>query len=335
MRLARLVPVLVVSCSLFAPLGNIICGDTFGSDPNNTFEIEFVPIGQPGNPPYSIENPAGAVPYNYRIGKYEISEQMIDKANALGGLGITKDTRGPNKPATSVTWFEVARFVNWLNTDAGYPVAYKFDALGNFQLWDPNDPGYDATNLYRNKRARYVLPSIHEWHKAAYYDPDAGVWYDYPTGSSSVPDGIDFPGDPNFDAVFFDGGSNPQPNDVTNVGLLSPFGTAGQGGNVREWEETAFDRINDDPADHRHVQGGSLNDSANGLAAFNSGVGTNPALDSPIIGFRVALVPEPGALLLVGIYLFLNLGVGRCGCAARSIISLSITPINKLLKELE
>jgi len=52
------------------------------------------------------------VPYSYRIGKYEISEQMIDKANALGGLGITKDSRGPDKPATNVTWFEAAKFVN-------------------------------------------------------------------------------------------------------------------------------------------------------------------------------------------------------------------------------
>ena len=31
------------------------------------------------------------------MGKFEISEQMIDKANALGGLGITKDSRGADK----------------------------------------------------------------------------------------------------------------------------------------------------------------------------------------------------------------------------------------------
>lgn len=39
---------------------------------------------------------------------------MIDKANTLGGLGITKDTRGPDKPATDVSWNEVARFINFL-----------------------------------------------------------------------------------------------------------------------------------------------------------------------------------------------------------------------------
>ena len=270
--------------------------DMFGSDPNNSFEIEFVPIGDPGNPPYSVANPAGSVDYEYRIAKYEVSEQMIDKANALGGLGIGKDTRGPNKPATSISWFEAARFVNWLNTSTGNVPAYK---AGGSQLWDPNDPGYDGNNLYRNRLAKYFLPSIDEWHKAAYYDPNGGVWHDYPTGSSSVPDGIDFVGDPNFEAVFFDGGVNPQPNDVIDVGLLSPYGTFGQGGNVREWEETAFDRSNDFSGEHRHVQGGSLNDGSNSLAAFNSGVGTSPQLESSIIGFRVIAIPEPLTLLLV------------------------------------
>src|SRR5262249_31006379 len=76
----------------------------------NTFSIDFVTIGNPGNPPAASGTPqsAGSVPYVYRMGTYEISEQMIDKANALGGLGITKDTRGPDKPATSVSWYEAA-----------------------------------------------------------------------------------------------------------------------------------------------------------------------------------------------------------------------------------
>src|SRR3954452_9182524 len=58
--------------------------DTFGSGANS-FNIDFVTIGNPGNAPDANPNPAGAVDYTYRIGKYEVSEQMIDKANALGG----------------------------------------------------------------------------------------------------------------------------------------------------------------------------------------------------------------------------------------------------------
>ena len=73
--------------------------DTFGSG-TNSFEIEFVTIGQPENPPDTTgdPNPAGAVPYEYRIGKYEISEQMIDKANVVGGLGLTRGRSRTSRP---------------------------------------------------------------------------------------------------------------------------------------------------------------------------------------------------------------------------------------------
>jgi hypothetical protein len=105
-------------CLVFLLLAaaNRAAADTFGSGVN-TFDIEFVTVGNPGNAADDITaNPdfAGSVPYSYRMGKFEISEQMIDKANAEGGLRISKDTRGADKPATSVSWNEAARFMNWL-----------------------------------------------------------------------------------------------------------------------------------------------------------------------------------------------------------------------------
>jgi formylglycine-generating enzyme required for sulfatase activity len=171
--------------------------DTFGSGAN-TFDIEFVTIGNPGNAADTTGNPipAGKVDYTYRVGKFEISEQMIEKANGLGGLGITKEIRGADKPATAVSWNEAARFVNWLNTSTGSPPAYKFDiqpgeagysANANIELWTISDPGYNPNNLYRNSLARYFLPSAHEWYKAAYYEPISGVYYDYPTASDNAP----------------------------------------------------------------------------------------------------------------------------------------------------
>lgn len=119
------------------------------------------------------------MPYAYRIGKYEISEQMIEKANvatagAANPLGITTTPRGPNKPASGISWIEAARFVNWLNETSGYSPAYKFGtnpAVQGFELSQPADPGYDPANLFRNGLAYYVLPSTDEWYKAAIYDP--------------------------------------------------------------------------------------------------------------------------------------------------------------------
>jgi len=258
--------------------------DTFGSEAN-TFDIEFVEIGNPGNAADTTgtPNPAGSVSYPYRIGKYEISEDMIDKANAEGGLGITKNTLGPDKPATLISWFEAAKFVNWLNTSKGSTPAYKFDSFGNFQLWQSGDAGYDSNNRYRNSLALYVLPSMDEWYKAAYYDPNSSVYYNFPTGSDSAPDGIDFSGDTSFDAVFSDGYSNLNPNDIFNVGVLSPYGTAGQGGNVWEWEETDYDLVND-----------SLD---SGLVSTFRAFGY-ASYENLGIGFRVASIPEPSTLLL-------------------------------------
>ncbi len=170
------------SCVCFSSAAH---ADNFGSGAN-AFDIEFVPIGDPGNlaDTSGFPDPAGSVPYDYRIGKFEISEQMIDKANALGGLGLTHDNRGSDKPVTSVSWFDAAKFVNWLNTSEGHSPAYKFDGGDNFQLWSPGDAGYQPNNLFRNKLTKYVLPNVDEWYKAAYFDPVAGAWNAFPTGSA-------------------------------------------------------------------------------------------------------------------------------------------------------
>ncbi len=298
--LALLLPALFCGVS-----ANRAAADTFGSGAN-AFDIEFVTIGNPGNaadttgvpiPPY----PTGSVAKTYRIGKFEISEQMIDKANALGGLGITKDIRGSDKPATNVSWFEAIKFVNWLNTSTGSTPAYRVNGSGNFQLWQPSDAGYNPDNLYRNSLAKYFLPSVDEWYKAAYYDPTSGVYNNFPTGSNPVPDGIDFAGDPNFDAVFSDHYFNPQLNDIANVGVLSPYGTAGQGGNVWEWEETEFDLVNNSISSARGIRGGNWDSNFDSLSS-SSRFNIFPAFGFDFIGLRVAsiAIPEPSTLAILG-----------------------------------
>jgi sulfatase modifying factor 1 len=274
--------------------------DTFGSG-TNSFNIDFVTIGNPGNPPDmgGVPIQAGSVPYLYQIGKYEISEQMIDKANALGGLGITKDTRGPNKPATSISWFEAAKFVNWLNTSSGFSPAYKFDAAGNFQVWQPSDPGYVPGGMFRNSLAKYVLPSVDEWYKAAYYDPVAGVYYHYPTGSNTAPTAV-ASGTAAGTAVY----QQITPADITQAGGLSPYGTMAQGGNAAEWNETVFDVFHAQvpKLGSRVARGGDYGNVAGELLS-TGGLEFNPSSEFQNIGFRVVSVvfePSTIALMLAG-----------------------------------
>lgn len=299
---------LAICAAIVLSMPHAVQADSFGSG-INSFEIEFVTVGDPGNPADTTgaPNPAGSVSYSYRIGKYEISEELVNKAVAQAAddgqiLDVSTSNRGPNKPATNVSWFEAAQFVNWLNTSEGFTPAYKFEPIEpmipilEFELWEPEDSGYDPDNLFRNSNAKYFLPSVDEWYKAAYFDPVAGVYYDYATGSDTPPDGIDFPGDTDFEAVFLDGGSNPMPNEVSNVGLLSPYGTGGQSGNVAEWEETEFDLLNDSIDMLRGVNSGLWNGPIRSSSRRGSSF---PRASTSARGFRIAsIIPEPSAFVL-------------------------------------
>lgn len=281
----------------------------FGTS-GDQFTMEFVPIGNAGNTADTTgsPNPAGAVAYAFSMGKYEVSEDMINKANTLGNLGITKDTRGTDKPATNVSWNEAARFVNWLNTSAGFQPAYKFttqpsdmsySANENISLWTMGDPGFNAANPFRNSLAVYVLPSIDEWYKAAYHDATAGTtgtYFNYPTGSDMAPTTV--ASGTGAGTAVYGQASATGPADIMSAGGLSSYGTAGQGGNVFEWEETESDLLNNLPSSARDVRGGMwFNGSPDLQSSLRSNAG--PATSFNVVGFRVAsvAVPEPSPVL--------------------------------------
>ena len=280
-------------------------GIIFGSGVNQ-FNMEFVPIGSPGNADDTTGNPipVGSVGYEYQIGKFEVSEDMIEKFNASQSLIITKDTRGANKPATSVSWNEATRFVNWLNTSTGGFAAYNFTTGGvndNIALWTAADAlDFDAANPFRSLRANFVLPSMDEWYKAAYYDPVTSTYFDYPTGSNTAPTAVasgTTAGTAVYDQPFGQG-----PADITQAGGLSPFGVMGLGGNVYEWGETETDLVNDSTSSRRGLRGGVWGNGSFVLSSSNR-YGDNPADESDEGGFRVAslsssaVVPEPSSLM--------------------------------------
>ncbi len=288
--------------------------DTFGSG-GNAFTIDFVDIGNAGNandsgPTGIYFTPYGGVGYEFQMGTYEISEDMINKANAEGGLFITKDTRtSVNQAATSVSWNEAARFVNWLNVSKSYAPAYKFSlnpgdggytsntqASANLVLWTPGDAGYDASNQYRNSNAHYFLPSENEWYKAAFYSGSGTTYFDYATGSNSIPTAV-ASGTGAGTAVY--NGVAAAPADITQAGGLSSYGTMGQDGNVWEWNESAFTAPNDSASEGRALRGGDWGSTEDFLVRASDRLNFSPSSSFNVIGFRVASVPEPSTTVLM------------------------------------
>jgi len=272
--------------------------ESFGTGAS-AFTMEFVTIGNPNNAADTTgaPNPAGSVAYTYNLAKYEVSRDMITKANAAGSLGITMydmSSYGGNgllKPATGISYYEAAKYVNWLNTSTGGTAAYKFSG-STFQLWSSTDAGYNANNMFRNSLAKYVIASSNEWYKGAYGSPN-GTWFNFPTGSDSAPTEVASGTAANTAVYNLQSG----PADITSAGGLSAYGTMGQGGNVWEWNETAYDGTNDTAGETRELRGGSWSSGGYLGAAYR--YGRSPTDEFFNYGFRVASVPEPSTGLLV------------------------------------
>ena len=245
-----------------------------------------------------------------------MSRDAITKANAtvaLGGgnLGITLADmtsfggNGTNRPATGTSWNEAARFVNWMNTSRGFSAAYKFalqpgqggySSNANIELWVNGDPGYNASNLYRNSNAFYFLPSEDEWYKTAYYSGSGTTYFDYALQSDTFPTAVSF-GIGASEAVylqFFATG----PADVANAGGSSFYGTRGQNGNAWEWNESAFTAPNDSSSGDRALRGGLWFDSEFDLRSSLRD-SNSPSGEFSDVGFRVASVPEPSTAILI------------------------------------
>ncbi len=197
--------------------------------------------------------------------------------------------------------------MNWLNISQGFSPAYKYfyqpgsigyDPNSNLLRWNAGEAGFDSANVFRNRLAKYFLPGVHEWHKAAYFDPITGVYYDYPTGSDSAPTAVasgTAAGTAVYKQPLLSG-----PAEITLAGGLSPYGTMGQAGNAIEWDETDGDLVNDSPTSFRGLRGAAWYDSF-GLAAPSRT--TNPPTGGGFnTGFRVAsTIPEPSTLILLSI----------------------------------
>lgn len=176
--------------------------------------------------------------------------------------------------------------------------------------------GITDKSIVRNNSATWVVTSEEEWYKAAYYNPATSSYYNYPTSSNTAPgpDTADVSGNNANMRKISDGQLVDPTYKTTEVGEFqnsaSPYGTLDQAGNLYEWTE----RVGD-PSFHGLAGGhyGNYTGVASGTYSYydtsNYNNGTNLGYAGDNIGFRLALVPEPGSMLIVGL--------GACGLLMR------------------
>jgi sulfatase modifying factor 1 len=284
----RTILLVVVVGVLF--VASIASADTFGTEANQ-FTIEFVNISGATNPASGY----GIVNNDYRIGTYEITNDQWNKFSASYGTVTGSPSHaydqsaywaGTNVPTNYVSWYEGAQFVNYLNTITNHQAAYKFTGTQgtssySLAVWESGDVGYDSTNPYRNSNAFYFLPTEDEWVKAAYWNGTSLQTYATTDGSTPTA-GVDT----NYSWAVA------QPWNVGD-GTQELNGTFNMMGNVFEWTETIID-------DGRGIRGGSYGSS--GVLLRSSYRGSyNTYVEFDTVGFRVASVPEPATLLLLGL----------------------------------
>ena len=232
----------------------------------------------------------------YSVGMTTSYIYGISQSGTSGSYSYSVNPGSWNKPITYVSWFDAARFCNWMQNGQG---------SGSTETGAYTLNGAMSGIITKNVGATVWIPSEDEWYKAAYYDPNkggAGVggYWRYPTQSNTMTtNDIGVTGAANFYdangyAVYTGSGAGTW--GITDVGAYgansdSAYGTNDQGGNVWEWNDTIIS------GSSRVLRGGRWGDLDYLMASPYSGSG-GPSIEDGNIGFRVASVPEPSCMVL-------------------------------------
>ena len=330
---------------LFAALASVVPA------PARAVTIDMVTVGNAGNADDTGGSYIGRVDYSYQISKYDVTIGQYtaflnaadptginpnaiynsemgthtsisgisydstasdgSKYSAIGPAGTAYGQTAANRPITYVSWFDAARFANWMTNGQGGPGTTE---TGAYNLLTA-DPGVAPA---KTPGAAFSIPTANEWYKAAYFSPNYGGpglegYYKYATQSDAGPGNIIGSGSnqANYHAVVWSvtqqgGDVVPNQNYLTDVGAFtnspSYYGTFDQSGNVDQWND-----LDGAAGTVRGLRGGYW---YSGLADFVSSSGSNsrdPFYEHDGLGFRLVSVPEidpshfgPALVLVLG-----------------------------------
>lgn len=159
----------------------IACGTS-----TTTAFLEMLTIGNAGNPSHITGY--GSVAYNYKICKYPITNNQycdflnaaavtdtyslynvnmgsnarggITRSGSAGSFSYTVKTNMGNKPIVYISWFDAARFCNWMHNGMG---------SGSTETGAYTLNGAVSGVFTKTINALFWIPTANEWYKAAYY----------------------------------------------------------------------------------------------------------------------------------------------------------------------
>lgn len=311
--------------------------------------FEWATITHAGNPAYSGFDPfgyvtgRGSVGYEYRIARTEVSTaQWMEFLNTFMGSATppphmrtprhwsaTLDTSYPgpgvryrlnglpNAGQTAgygVTWRTAAMYANWLHNNKSSDPAAVMSGAYDVSTFHDNPDGTFTDQVTHSPGARYWIPTLDEWLKAAHWDPNHhsnNGWWTYSNGSDiplTYGPPPSFGGDgtgqanavfrlPNFGEYNIPLGSYPSTPSIW--GLLD---VAGSGA---EWTEGILD-------DRYRWFGGSRAGGAAADIVYGLGGAQFPWSISGDFNLRIAsLVASPGSCGILGLSLCVFRGFSR------------------------
>lgn len=168
--------------------GNGNVGFRIASSESSTSSfVDLVNITDSGN--VADTTGYGSVSYVYKIGKYPITNTQycnflnlkavtdpyglyntnmgsnarggITRSGSSGSFSYSVKSNMGNKPVVFISWFDAARFCNWMHNDMG---------SGNTETGSYILNGALSGVFYKNSGAKFWIPTGDEWYKAAYYN---------------------------------------------------------------------------------------------------------------------------------------------------------------------